>query len=220
MNLQQILATKAPPQMRGLRYIENVTPHFSSLTDYIDSRFGYDTACVSKVDKVVGTYCLGAVDKVMAEHYGTVLPRIRPDGQVVGGSVLYYDTVLGKVLLMEDITDNLYNWYCDDYYVEQDVFFGEHLIAGNPIAVVQDEMTAVIGSIAEPQVTWISPGYCRDLTDRMLDKIYGRRVVLFTNDYNNDYWQEHFGNRFMINDNFFRQNINDYLIGKTMNNHF
>jgi hypothetical protein len=209
--LQKILSLKAPLSLRGLRYMDAIPPRHSSLTDYIDNRLGYGKKAMAKVDKAISRYSLGAVNKVLLDHYGTILPLIRHDGQTVGGNVLYYDIGIGKVLWKEEITDSLYNWYSYDYYTEAGTFFGEHLVTLNRIAVVQDELTAVLGSISNPDITWLAVGYGRNLTGNMMDKLSGRRVILFANDYNRDFWQEQFGKKYKVDDTFSRMDMNSYL---------
>ena len=79
--LKKILATKAPVYQRSFIEIpkEDVVPHYSSLTDYLDKVVGYDAKMLNSIDQLIMRYSLGAVKKLMGGHYGTVLPRIKHD---------------------------------------------------------------------------------------------------------------------------------------------
>ena len=146
--LKQILSTKAPAYQRSLIEIpkDSFVPHYSSLTDYLDRVVGYEAKMLSKVDQLIIRYRLGAVMKIEGGHYGTVLPRINRKGMVVGGNVIYFNAKAGTVFYKETLINNLYSWYAFDYYVDPDVFFGEHLYLGRRIAVVQEEKTALLGT--------------------------------------------------------------------------
>ena len=186
--LKQILSTKAPAYQRSLIEIpkDSFVPHYSSLTDYLDRVVGYEAKMLSKVDQLIIRYRLGAVMKIEGGHYGTVLPRINRKGMV--------------------------SWYAFDYYVDPDVFFGEHLYLGRRIAVVQEEKTALLGTLAYPEIAWLAVGVGNNLTDGMMEKLKGRQVILFPDDFCFDYWSEHFGSKFKVDNSFVHRDINQYLI--------
>ena len=194
--LKQILSTKAPAYQRSLIEIpkDSFVPHYSSLTDYLDRVVGYEAKMLSRVDQLIIRYRLGAVMKIEGGHYGTVLPRINRKGMVVGGNVIYFNAKAGTVFYKETLINNLYSWYAFDYYVDPDVFFGEHLYLGRRIAVVQEEKTG------------------NNLTEGMMEKLKGRQVILFPDDFCFDYWSEHFGSKFKVDNSFVHRDINQYLI--------
>ena len=139
--LKQILATKAPAYERSFIEIprDSVVPHLSSLTDYLDKVVKADKRMMSRIDNLVMRYRLGAVDKTMNEHFGTVLPRINKKGMIVGGSVIYYNTEDGTMLQKDELVNHLYPWYAFDYYTDPNVFFGEHLCHRRQIVIVPEE---------------------------------------------------------------------------------
>jgi hypothetical protein len=212
--LKQILSTKAPAYQRSLIEIpkDSFVPHYSSLTDYLDRVVGYEAKMLSKVDQLIIHYRLGAVMKIEGGHYGTVLPRINRKGMVVGGNVIYFNAKAGTVFYKETLINNLYSWYAFDYYVDPDVFFGEHLYLGRRIAVVQEEKTALLGTLAYPEIAWLAAGVGNNLTDGMMEKLKGRQVILFPDDFCFDYWSEHFGSKFKVDNSFVHRDINQYLI--------
>ena len=212
--LKKIFATKAPAYQRSFIEIPrgDVVPHYSSLTDYLDKVIGYDAKMLSRIDDLVMRYRLGATSKTMSEHFGTVLPRINKKGMIVGGSVIYYNTEDGAMLQKDELVAHLYSWYAFDYYTDPNVFFGEHLCRDRQTVVVQEEKTVLLGALAHPNYDWLAVGVGNNLTDAMMKKFMGRQVILFPDDFCFDYWSEHFGSKFKVDDSFTHQDINQYLI--------
>ena len=212
--LKQILATKAPVYQRSFIEIprDSVVPRHSSLSDYMDKVVKYDNRMLNRIDDLVMRYRLGAVSETMNEHFGAVLPRINQKGMIVGGSVIYYNTEDGAMLQKEELVDLLYSWYAFDYYTDSNVFFGEHLCLGRQTAIVQEENTALLGALAYPNFDWLAVGVGNNLTDTMMKKFIGRQVILFPDDFCFEYWSEHFGSKFKVDDSFIHRDINQYLI--------
>ena len=212
--LKQILATKAPAYQRSFIEIprEDIVPHYSSLTDYLDKVVRYETKKLGIIDQLVMRYRLGAVRKLMGGHYGTILPRINRKGMIVGGNVIYYNADDGTMLYKDALIDHLYSWYAFDYYIDPNVFYGEHLYRGRQTAIVQEEKTAMLGMLAYPNIDWLAVGVGNNLTDEMMKKFIGRQVILFPDDFSYEFWSEHFGSKFKVDDSFTHRDINQYLI--------
>jgi hypothetical protein len=212
--LKQILATKAPVYQRCFIEIprDSFMPRFSSLTDYLDKVVGYDAKKLSSIDQLVMRYRMGASSKLMGGHYGTVLPRINRKGMIVGGNVIYYSADNGTMLYKDALIDHLYSWYAFDYYVDPNVFYGEHLYRGRQTAIVQEEKTAMLGTLAYPDIDWLAVGVGNNLTDGMMKKLTGRQVILFPDDFSCEFWSERYGSKFKVDDSFTHLDINQYLI--------
>jgi hypothetical protein len=212
--LKQILATKAPAYQRSYIEIprEDIVPHYSSLTDYLDKVVRYETKKLGIIDQLVMRYRLGAVRKLMGGHYGTILPRINRKGMIVGGNVIYYSADDGTMLYKGALIDHLYPWYAFDYYVDPNVFYGEHMYRGRQTAIVQEEKTAMLGTLAYPNIDWLAVGVGNNLTDGMMKKLIGRQVILFPDDFCYEFWSEHFGSKFKVDGSFTQRDINQYLI--------
>ena len=212
--LKQILATKAPAYQRSFIEIprDSVVPRHSSLSDYLDKVVNGDNKMLNRIDDLVMRYRLGAIFKTMNEHFGTILPRINKKGMIVGGSVIYYNAEDGTILQKDELVTHLYSWYAFDYYTDPNVFFGEHQCRGRQTAIVQEEKTAMIGALAYPEIDWLAVGVGNNLTDAMMKKFMGRQVILFPDDFCFDYWSEHFGSKFKVDDSFTHCDINRYLI--------
>ena len=212
--LKQILATKAPVYQRSFIEIprDSIVPRHSSLSDYMDKVVKYDNRMLNRIDDLVMRYRLGVTDVVMEEHYGTILPRINQKGMIVGGNVVYYNTEDGAMLQKDELIAHLYSWYAFDYFTDPNVFFGEHLWFGRKTVIVQEEKTALLGALAHPDFDWLAVGVGNNLTDAMMRKFVGRQVILFPDDFCFEYWSEHFGSKFKVDDSFTHQDINQYLI--------
>ena len=219
--LKQILATKAPAYQRSFIEIpmDSIVPHLSSLTDYLDSVLGDSREMQNRIENLVMRYRLGAVAKTKNEHFGAILPRINKKGMIVGGSVIYYNTDDGTIIDKDRLVDHLYSWYAFDYYVDPDVFFGEHQYRGGQVVIVQEENTALLGTLAFSDVDWLAVGVGNNLTEGMMKKLVGRQVVLYPDDFSCDFWREHYGKRFKVDESFIRRDINQYLIDFIHNQH-
>lgn len=216
LDYKKIIATKAAPSERMLLEIHktDIKLHYSSLTDYLDSVVNYSAKGMRAIDKLIERFHLGAVRLVLQDHYGAVVPRINRKGKIVGGSVMYFNVDNGELLRKDSLTDHLTHWYCFDYFTDNDVFFGEHLLSNKPIAVVVEEKTALLGSLALPTIDWLAVGNDYHLTESMMNRLEGRRVILFPDYVCHDYWKEQFGSRFKVDAGFVSQDINDYLVDR------
>ena len=212
--LKKIFATKAPAYERSFIEIpkDSFVPRHSSLSDYLEKVVKADNRMMNRIDNLVMRYRLGAVDKTMNEHFGTVLPRINQKGMIVGGSVIYYNTEDGTMLQKDELVNHLYPWYAFDYYTDPNVFFGEHLCHRRQIVIVPEEKTALLGALAHPNFDWLAVGVGNNLTDAMMKKFAGRLVILFPDDFSCEYWSEHYGSKFKVDDCFTHRDINQYLI--------
>lgn len=215
-DFKSILSTKAPKEQRGIKEIqpEDIGLHYSSVTDYLDYVVGYDKDMMSAIDHTIERYHLGAVYETVDGHRGSVLPRMDKNGKIAGGSVIYFDVHNGSVLKTGKLTDHLYQWYCYDYYEDNDVFFGEHTLSFKPVAIVKEEKTALLGTLASYPVDWIAVGHGRELTRKMIDKLHGRQVVLFPDDSNDQKWEILFGDYVKVDKSFVETGINEYLINR------
>ena len=73
-------------------------------------------------------------------------------------------------------------------------------------------MTDQLGTLAYPDIDWLAVGVGNNLTDEMMKKLMGRQIVLYPDDFCADFWSEHFGGKFKVDDSFTHCDINQYLI--------
>lgn len=212
----KILATKAPKEKRGIKLIHpgDIGLHYSSVTDHLDYIAGYDKHVLSAVDKLIERYHLGAIHETAGGHRGSVLPRIDKDGRVAGGSVIHFDIHDGSVLKCGNLADSFYQWYSYDYYEDSDVFFGEHTLKFNPVAVVMEERTALLGALSGYPLHWLAVGHGRQLIKKMIDKLHGRQVILFPDSTVDQEWEILFGAEVKVDKSFVKADINEHLINR------
>lgn len=215
-DFKNILATKAPKEQCGVMEIQpdDIGLHYSSVTDYLDFVVGYDKYKLNAIDHLIERYRLGAVYEEVDGHRGTVLPRIDKNGKIAGGHVIHFDVHNGNAMKVTNLADHLYQWYCYDYYDDRDVYFGEHTSSFKPVAVVQEEKTALLGALADYPVDWIAVGHGRKLTKKMVDKLHGKQVILFPDGTTDQEWEILFGAYLKVDKSFVDTDINEYLINR------
>lgn len=215
-DFKNILTTKAPNERRGILEIQSddIGLRYSSVTDYLDYVVGYNKDMMNAIDHLIERYHLGAVYEEIDGHRGSVLLRIDKNGKITGGSVIHYDVQNGDVLKTGKLSNHLNQWYCYGYYDDQDVFFGEHTLSFRPVAIVQEEKTALLGALADYPVDWLAVGHGRELTKKMTDKLYGRQVVLFPDSSIEQEWEILFGAYVEVNKSFVENDMNEYLIDR------
>lgn len=215
-DLKKMLATKAPKKQRGIVEIQSqdIGLHYSSVTDFLDYVVGYDKDMICAIDRLIERFRLGAVYEEAGGHYGSILPRIGRDGKIAGGNVIHFDVNNGNVLKTANLAGHLCQRYGYDYYEDQDVFFGEHTISFKPVAVVQDEKTALLGSLAGYPFDWLAVGHGRKLTKKMIDKLHGRSVILFPHGSVVQEWEILFGSYVKVDKTFANTDIDEYLVGR------
>lgn len=79
-----------------------------------------------------------------------------------------------------------------DFHLKQ-CLFGEHLLAARPgatVALCESEKTAILGSLAFPNMLWVSVGGEMCLTAERVAPLQGRRVVIFPDADAVDVWKE------------------------------
>jgi hypothetical protein len=112
----------------------------------------------------------------------TVFWQIDGTGRVHAGKIMQYDSQTGK-RIKEPV--NRITWAhavlkLRDFHLSQ-CLFGEHLLKGNnnPVAIVESEKTAVIGSIYLPDMIWLACGGSEGLNPGKCKCLTGRRVILY-----------------------------------------
>ena len=75
----------------------------------------------------------------------------------------------------------------------------------------------MIGALVHPNYDWFAVGVGNNLTENMMKKFMGRQVILFPDDFCFDFWSDHFGSKFKVDDSFTHQDINQYLIDSIHN---
>lgn len=138
----------------------------------------------AKVNDVVKLYRTGS------KGLKTIFWQIDFNGNVRYGKVMAYKTnghrdkesekSFGAIhydLIRERILPK--GWKCEQ------CLFGEHLLSlpeniGKPVAVVESEKTAMIGTIAHKEYVWVATGGKGYLSEGCVQHLAGRKVIVFT----------------------------------------
>ena len=139
--------------------------------------------------------------------------RLSKDGEPMGGNIIIYDSDNGRALACEPVTHKLMKPY--EWWLTAPALFGGHLVRkAATIAVVQDELTAILGAVAEPSFTWMAAGYGQDITAYMLSQLAGHDVVMFADSLNAEAWHSLKlpNKRMAVSDTFIERDINSYFI--------
>lgn len=188
-------------------YKEIVRPsYYSCLVAYLINTVG-----VKATDSLIPLYHIGAcrIDGAAA------LWRLDADGKPLDGSAVLFDVSTGQVITAESITHRLMPPY--EWWFTAPSFFGGHLVHNaSTIAIVQDEITALLGAVAEPSFTWLAVGYGQNVTGDMLVQLAGHDVVMFADSLNAEAWHglRLPNKRMAVSDAFVCADVNQYLLNK------
>lgn len=177
--------------------------YFGNLIPYLDRAVG-----MKSVDRLIPLYNVGGMRR--GEN---ILWRLNKDSEPLNGNAIMYDTNNGRVLACEPVTHKLMKPW--KWWATYPAWFGGHLVRNaSTIAVVQDELTAMLGAVAEPSLVWLAAGVGQDITADMLTELNGHDVILFADDMNVEAWHRLKlpSRRMQVSDNFVKYDINSYFI--------
>ena len=156
--------------------------HFVS---FLNSRFGKETT-----EELINLYLIGTSN---CWKGSTVFWQIDIEGKIRGGKITLYNPKNGKRVQKPF---NHFNWMhsflsLPGYKLEQ-CFFGEHLLKKNskPVAIVESEKSAIIGSFYLPEFIWLASGGLEHLKQQKCNVLLGRHVVLFPDLAGYNKWQQ------------------------------
>lgn len=130
---------------------------------------------------------------------GIIYWQLDFNGEARTGKIMHYDATTGHRLK----TDFAVNWVHTklkqtgviprDQLITQ-CLFGEHLLHSDDIngivALVESEKSAILGTIAFPQYTWVAVGGKQNLTAERTVALCNRTVILFPDVDAYDEWKE------------------------------
>ena len=137
---------------------------------------------VEVAHEVVKRYFIGT-----SKHWNgaTVFWQIDARGKIRTGKIMLYSPTTGKRV---KVPFNHIYWVHtalkqQDFELRQ-CLFGEHLLGlpenkQKPVAIVESEKTAIIGSVYLPQFIWVAVGSLTNLNAERCGVLQGRNVTLF-----------------------------------------
>lgn len=166
----------------------------NSFVQFLLKLFPYDDP--SDLIQTVKEYCIGTKDGF------TVFPTISKIGKICKAKLIKFDPATGKrikdgysISSLESILKRE-GKLKKDFETDKDVFFGEHLsrkYAALPIAIVESEKSAVIGSICQgvfPDMVWLAAGSKQWLKANRLERLgRDRKIFLYPDADGFDKWQ-------------------------------
>lgn len=163
-------------------YTPDYWDSFSSLTSLLDSYLGIDNCRSMEALKLYNVTSL-------KDHDGARLWRCDECGNPINGQLILFNE-RGKIDRYEPIVRNLYPYY-DCQYQLGEAFFGGHLLGDTtrPLAIVEDEISALLGSQIEKRFLWLATGHGVNLTAGLLAQLMGYPVNLFPDDLAHEFWQ-------------------------------
>lgn len=146
-------------------------------------RFLFEILTDSQIQSIVEKYALGATKKEEVIYW-----QIDTKQQVRTGKIMQYDRLTGKRIKHESgAIDWVHNklkksgTLPEDYNLQQ-CFFGEHLLALQPeaiVCIVESEKSAVISAAVFPEIIWLAAGNINGLSVDKCQILKGRTVILY-----------------------------------------
>lgn len=161
-----------------LKYVINSTSYSSNFAHFLLDYFPRE-----KVMNAVTSYVLGST-----RNGQVIFWQIDSNDNVRTGKIMQYNPITGKRIKNQK---GAINWVHNilkkrsqvyqNYKLSQ-CYFGEHLLhlyPDKPVAIVEAEKTAVIGSIHCPDFIWLAAGNLNGLTTAKSKVLYNRHIMLF-----------------------------------------
>lgn len=203
--VSQYLSETQPFKPRAVKWYQDFTPKRSPATEtynYIEPQHlierlnGYDqnsliqflsdlfVSDVEDIQAAIAKYWIGT----HPHKYGafTLFPYLDDQKRVCRGKLIRFNPQTGRRLKGEWDTASLVTQLKIENFRYKQTFFGEHLLLTYPdwpVAIVESEKTALIGSICEavfPDMVWLATGSKQSLKVEKLKRIgKGRTILLF-----------------------------------------
>ena len=146
-------------------------------------RFLCEILTDSQIKSIVENYALGAT-----KNKEVIFWQIDINGKVRTGKIMQYDPLTGKRIKHESgAIDWVHNklkksgTLPEDYNLQQ-CFFGEHLLALHPeaiVCIVESEKSALISAAIFPEQVWLATGGIGNLSIEKCQVLKNRNVILY-----------------------------------------
>jgi hypothetical protein len=153
--------------------------------------------CSEEIQAVLKMYLVGTYQDGL-----TVFWQIDGRGRIRTGKIMRYDAQNGHRQIVRTWTDKdgekhelkvdwMHGKIKKDFNLTQ-IFFGEHLLPkfpNKPVAIVESEKTAILGSLCFPEFIWLSIGSKQSLKTERLQRLDNRQIILYPDADGFDRWQ-------------------------------
>jgi hypothetical protein len=142
--------------------------------------------CGDEIQSVLKHYFVGTFDDY------TCFPSLDRSNRICRAKLIRFDRAVGKRLKGDYDTSSLpAKLKLKDFNYKQ-IFFGEHLLPKFPnkkIAIVEAEKTAILATLCFPEYVWLGCNSKTWLKVERLQKLAGRRILLYPDADGFDQWQ-------------------------------
>ncbi len=140
-----------------------------------------------EIQSVLKMYMVGTYDTY------TCFPQIDRLNRVCKAKLIKFNPATGRRLKGEYDTSSLKTKLKlkEDFNYKQ-IFFGEHLLPkhpNKPVAIVESEKSAIIGSLCFPTFVWLATGSKQWLKVERLQRLDNRQIILYPDADGFDQWQ-------------------------------
>ncbi len=155
--------------------------------NFVQFLFDLFPDCSDEIQDALKMYCVGTFDDYAC------FPSIDRLNRVCRAKLMRFNRATGKRLKGEYDTSSLpakLKLKADFNYKQ--VFFGEHLLQkypNKPIAIVESEKSAIIGSLCFPEFVWLGSNSKSWLKSERLQRLDNRQIVLYPDADGFDLWQ-------------------------------
>jgi hypothetical protein len=154
---------------------------------FVQFLFNLFPDCSEEIQDVLKMYFVGTY-----EDY-TSFPQIDRLNRVCKAKLIKFNPETGRRLKGEYDTSSLVRKLKlkEDFNYKQ-IFFGEHLLPkhpNKPVAIVESEKSAIIGSLCMPQFVWLATGSKQWLKVERLQRLDNREIILYPDADGFDQWK-------------------------------
>ncbi len=163
---------------------------------FVQFLFNLFPDCSEEIQDVLKMYFVGSWKDGL-----TVFWQIDRCGKIRTGKIMRYDTLTGKRQVVRTWIEGgetrqlkidwMHGKTKKDFNLMQ-IFFGEHLLPkypDKPVAIVESEKSAIIGSLCFPAFIWLATGSKQWLKTERLKRFGNRQVILYPDADGFELWQ-------------------------------
>ena len=158
--------------------------------NFVQFLFDLFPDCSAEIQRVLKMYFVGTYPDTRGNY--TCFPSIDRLNRICRAKLIRFNRKTGKRLKGEYDTSSLpAKLKLKDFQYKQ-IFFGEHLInqyQNKPIAIVEAEKTAIIGSLCFPEFVWLGCNSKTWLKAERLQRFGNRQIILYPDADGFDLWQ-------------------------------
>ncbi len=154
---------------------------------FVQFLFNLFPDCSEEIQSVLKMYFVGTYDTY------TCFPQIDRLNRVCKAKLIKFNPETGRRLKGEYDTSSLVRKLKlkEDFNYKQ-IFFGEHLLPkhpNKPVAIVESEKSAIIGSLCMPQFVWLAIGSKQSLKVEKIKRLGNRQIILYSDADGFDQWK-------------------------------